>query len=195
MSNQTLPAPHTKKWTRAEYACMIYHNILGEDDHIELLNGEIVETMPQNTPHASVIVMLTRLLVLLFSHAYQIRPQLPLALSDGSEPEPDIAVVKGGVRDYLIQHPQTAELIIEVSDSTLDKDRTDKASIYAEAGILDYWIINIKDRVVEVHREPAAMSGTLLGYGYRSVRHYTETEQISPLFAPETLLNVKDLLP
>jgi Uma2 family endonuclease len=197
MANQMLPPPnpHAKMWTRAEYECMVHHGILGEDDHVELLNGEIVETMPQNSPHAMVLLLLMRLFFPLFGMQYQVRFQLPLAIAKNSSPEPDMAIVEGDARAFPVQHPTTAELIVEVSDATLDRDRTDKAEIYAEAGIADYWIININDRVVEVHRDPAAMSGTSTGYGYRSVRHCTEPEQIAPLFAPQTVFAVQDLLP
>ncbi len=189
-----MPTRH-KLWMRHDYDRMIDAGILGKDDHIELLNGEIVENPPPSPPHACVVVCLTHLLLPRFLEECHLRIGLPLSLSDRSIPEPDAALVRGDIRDYSLQHPQTAELVIEVADATLDTDRTDKVGIYAEARIADYWIINIKDRVVEVYREPAAISGTLLGYGYRSVRHYTEDEQISLLFAPETVLNIEDLLP
>jgi Uma2 family endonuclease len=87
---------------------------------------------------------------------------VPLALGPASEPEPDIAVVTGSPHDYLHAHPATALLIVDVADASLTFDRTKKASVYARAGILDYWIVNLIDQVVEVHRnpEPAAMLRT-----------------------------------
>jgi len=165
------------------------------EDRLELLEGELVEKMSQKSPHSSVVLRLMRLFFTQFGHQYQVRLQMPLALTADSMPEPDIALVEGDDFAYLEEQPTTASLIIEVADTTLDTDRRIKSGLYAEAEIADYWIVNINDRVLEVHREPAPMSSTKSGYGYRFVRHYTEQEQIAPLFAPEIVLDVKALLP
>lgn len=184
-----------KRWTREEYENLICLGVFDSDDHVELLQGEIVETMPQNSPHSNVIVRLTQTLVVAFSASFQVRIQLPLRISEESVPEPDAAIVQGNMESFADNQPQSALLVIEAADSTLEKDRTTKLEIYAQSGVIDYWIININDRVVEVYREPAAISGTPSGYGYRSVRHYTETEEIAPLFSPESFIKVSAVLP
>ena len=89
-----------------------------------------------------------------FSHGFDIRAQLPLRLGAQSLPEPDVAVVRGAPRDYLKAHPRTAELVVEVADSSLDIDRGRKLRLYAREGISEYWIINLVDDCVETHRQP-----------------------------------------
>jgi Uma2 family endonuclease len=91
-----------------------------------------------------------------------------LALGQYSEPEPDAAVVRGTVRDFAAEHPTSAVLVVEVSDSTLAFDRDVKASLYAAAGIPEYWIVNLVERQLEIHREPTPMPAARLGYGYRT---------------------------
>lgn len=190
-----LNLPKRRGWTRAEYECAIDLGLFGPDERLELIEGEIIEKMTHNSPHATGICLAQTAMAQVFTAGYLVRSQLPLAVDALSEPEPDVAVVRGSVRDYARNHPATAVLVIEVSDSTLPMDRTVKASLYARAGIEEYWIVNINDRVLEVHRQPAAMSEQPLGYHYRSITRQTETESIAPLAAPQALIAVADLLP
>src|SRR5262249_3513893 len=125
-----------------------------EGERLELLRGRLVLMSPQYGPHASTVSRFQDLLVPRLLGRAQVRTQLPLSLSDDSEPEPDVAVVLLG--DYDNEHPQTALLVIEVADSSLKKDRELKPGIYAEAGIADYWVVNLVERTIEVHREPKA---------------------------------------
>lgn len=112
-----------------------------------------------------------------------------------SEPEPDIAVVRGTARDYEQAHPTTAVLVIEVSDTTLRVDCTTKAGIYARAGIEEYWVVDLNTRRLIVHRQPVPMRGRPLGHYYASVVRYTEAETVTPLAAPDAVIAVADLLP
>ena len=128
------------------------------DERVQLLDGEIVTMTPQNSPHAAAIGKTERVLARVFGDAYWIRIQMPIVLDPDSEPEPDVAVVSGTPADYVQEHPRTAELIVEVSDSTLALDRERKALFYARVGIPEYWIVNLPDRCLEVHREPVASS-------------------------------------
>ena len=163
---------------------------------LELIEGEVIEKVtPQETPHATGIRLSDKAVNRIFMEGYDVRTQLPLEFGPRSKPEPDVAVVTGTIRDYARAHPTTAVLIIEVSDSTLRYDRTTKAGLYARAGITDYWILNLIDRVLEVHREPAAMTDMPLGHGYRSITRHTATASIAPLAAPQSLIAVADLLP
>jgi len=121
-----------------------------EDEKIELLEGLLVEMSPQGVGHAYAIQQLIMLLVPALVGRALVRPQCPLAVSDDSEPEPDLAVLPCG--DYSQQHPTHALLVIEVADSSLRLDSKLKAALYARAGIPEYWIVNLPDGLVQVHR-------------------------------------------
>jgi Uma2 family endonuclease len=112
-----------------------------------------------------------------------------------SKPEPDVAVVVGNFRDYRKKQPTTAVLLVEVSDTTLRQDRNIKASLYAKAAIEEYWIVILRDRVLEVYRDPTPMKDARFGYGYLNVVRYAETDRVSPLAAPEASIDVCDLMP
>jgi Uma2 family endonuclease len=114
-----------------------------------------------------------------------VRVQLPLALSDDTEPEPDVSVVPLG--DYGTEHPHTALLIIEVADSTLKKDRR-KATVYASASIAEYWIVNLGARTVEVYSSPD-------GDRYAEVRTLRTGDTLRPLALPELAIAVAEILP
>jgi len=114
--------------------------------------------------------------------------QLPLALGPYSEPEPDVAVVEGTIDDYVEAHPSTAVLVVEVADASLQFDRTRKAALYARAGIPDYWIVNLLDGVLEVHRQPE-------GDAYRERLVLPSQERVRPLARPEVEIAVAELLP
>ncbi len=136
---------------RSEYDRLVEWGVF-DGERLELLEGALVVMSPQHSPHAEVIGRLTELFVEALGKRARIRVQLPLAISDDSEPEPDIAVVAR--RDYSKAHPRTAKLIIEVADSSVRKDRTVKSSIYARASIPEYWLVNLVSKVVEVRTEP-----------------------------------------
>ena len=187
--------PQRRLITRFEYERMIAEGYFGPEERLELIEGEILEKMSKNPPHSVASMLTSAVLTRLFHEGYCIRNQDPFVVSGISEPEPDFAVVQGTPRDYLAEHPTTAALIVEVSDSTLAYDRTTKASLYARAGIAEYWVLNLVDRVLEVHRLPAEMVGQPFGWHYRSITRHTETETVSPLAAPQSTAAVADLLP
>jgi Uma2 family endonuclease len=118
----------------------------------------LVEMSPQKAIHAEVISRLSERLVRALNGRARVRAQAPLALSDDSEPEPDVAVVPSG--DYFGDHPSTALLVVEVADSSLRKDRRIKGSLYAEALIAEYWIVNLQDREIELLTQPESGSYT-----------------------------------
>lgn len=146
-------------------------------------------------PHATALFKTLKYLESAFDTVYMVRPQMPLMLNADDLPEPDLAVVEGNADDYNEEHPSAAVMVVEISDSTLAKDRTLKAAIYAEAAIAEYWIVNLVDRVLEVHRQPAALAGEPLNYGYRSITRYAESDSLAPLAAPNALITVGQLLP
>ena len=185
--------PKPKQWSRAEYYQMAQ---LGwfEDKRTELIGGEVVLLNPQNFPHSYCVDKIAEMLSSVLDAGYWVRAQLPLHCVSSSEPEPDISVVEGSRDDYT-DHPTTALLIVEISDTTLAFDRGQKASLYAQAGIADYWIVNLVDRVFEVHREPAPDDAQPFGHGYTSVRVLKPGQKEAPLAAPQTEIAVADLLP
>ena len=188
-------APKLRQWTRTEYMKMAEVGIFAPDERIELIEGKIIEMSPQNTPHAVVVSLVSEALRILFSEDYHVRVQMPMEINEISEPEPDVAVVKGTPRDYLLKHPVTAALIVEVSDSTLAYDRNQKASIYAKAGIADYWIVNLINRSLEVYRQPVPMKEQPFGFGYKQTTKYMETDRVAPLALPQSFIIVAEILP
>ena len=186
------------RWTREAYRRLIDAGIFGEDDRIQLIEGELFELPGQREPHAVAVGLAQDTLMQTFGAGFHVRVQLPLALGEYSEPEPDLSVVRGRRRDYLGRHPglpDTVVLAVEVADSTLSFDRHRKASHYAARGIPEYWIVNLQERVLEVYRDPGPMPDTHYGAGYHT-RLIVETNgHVAPLAALGTPVAVADLLP
>ena len=143
-----------------EYHRMGEFDVLTEHDRVELLEGLIVEKMIHNPPHEACVAIVDEVLRGLLPAGWHIRVQSAITTSD-SEPEPDLAVVRGATRDYLTHHPSSTDiaLIVEVADSSLEKDRL-KRRLYARAGIPSYWIVNLVDHQVEVHSDPLESSAS-----------------------------------
>lgn len=143
-------------FTVKEYHKMAEVGILKPTDRVELINGEIIRMSPIKSPHANSISILEELLFEQLLKKVTIRTQSPISVSDFSEPEPDVAIVKYGRTRYSKKHPSPSDvfLLIEVSDSTLNYDRKTKKKLYAKANIPEYWIINIPDNQIEVFKTP-----------------------------------------
>lgn len=138
-----------------QYHAIIQAGILTDDDSVELLEGWLVFKMPKNPPHRVTTRLVRTALENILPRGWYVDSQEPITLSN-SEPEPDIVVVRGDTRQYLDRHPGAEDiaLIIEVSDTTLQRDRTVKKQIYARAGIAIYWIVNLVEEQVEVYSQP-----------------------------------------
>ena len=147
-------SPPLRRLIVDEYHKMIEAGILGEDEHVQLVDGFLVQMTPQGRPHAFVIQRLNRLLILALGDDYAVLPQLPLTLGHDSEPEPDLAVVQTEDSRSRKHHPRTALLVIEVAGDSLRFDRKTKGALYARFGIPEYWIVNVEANCVEVHRDP-----------------------------------------
>ena len=165
-----------------------------EGRHVELIEGIICE-MTIRPAHALASELIHPVLFGVFGAGWRIRMGLPLDTGRRSLLEPDVAVFAGGTRDLGLIHPASAILIIEISNTTLRKDRTVKAHLYAQAGISDYWILNLVDRQLEVHRNPGPDSARKGRFGYAEVTIVPESGNMAPLAAPETPIAVADLLP
>jgi Uma2 family endonuclease len=148
-----------RRITLDEYHRMIEAGSLGEDDRVQLIAGAIVALTPQGPAYALAIQNLTRLLAPGLPAELALRVQLPLTLPDDSEPEPDLAVVRFEDARSREHHPRTALLVVEVAGDSLHFDRQAKAALYARAGIPEYWIVNLGETTVEVHRDPDTATG------------------------------------
>ena len=186
-------AVRTKRWTRLEYERLIDRGMFRADDRLELVDGLLVVKEPQGNPHAAAVDRVVAALREVFGDGWLVRAHAPLALGKRSRPEPDVSVVRGTPGDYSSEAPSDPALVVEISQSSLPFDRMGKASIYARARIADYWIVNLRERVVEVRRGPAAASGR--GSEYRSVETLRLADSVAPLAAPNARIAVSDLLP
>ena len=172
---------------------MIDAGILDEDEHVELLEGEIVEMSPQEKPHARATTRLNRWLTRALGDEYMVRVQMPLTLRR-SEPEPDLAVVRAIDEASARRHPTTALLVVEVADSSARYNLEVKARIYARARIPEYWLVLVlvlvlvRRRVVEVLTSPDPKRGV-----YRKRVTLSEGEALRPGTLPGLSLAVLSL--
>lgn len=178
------------RFTRNEYHAL--EDIL-HDKNVELIEGEIIEMSPIGNSHAAVTQPITDILAKAFGNRFTVRSQVPIALGDEStpsEPEPDVAVVIGGWRDYLNRKPVPSDikLIVEIAESSLQIDRTVKGMLYAQAGIAEYWIVNLTDIQLEVYREPSET-------GYLVTHIYKSDDIIEPIFAPGSSIAIAEFMP
>jgi Uma2 family endonuclease len=183
----------TRRWSRVEYDRLIDLGVFQSGDPIELIGGELLVAEPQGAPHYTAIQKTARALERAFGPSWDVRAQGPIGLDEDSEPEPDVAVVPGKPEDYASSHPSRADLVVEVSESSLIFDRDHKGSVYARAGILDYWIVNLVDRVLEVYRGPERDAAAPFGASYARHEVLDPSRQVSPLAAPHARIQVRDL--
>lgn len=143
------------RFSAEDYDEMIDFGIIEEDERVELIRGEIVHKMPIGKSHIAVVNRLTRLLIQLIGDHAQVSVQNPIRLNN-SEPEPDVSLLRFQDDFYDSAKPVGGDvlLVIEVSDASLETDRDIKRELYAEASIVEYWIVNLIDGCVEVHRQP-----------------------------------------
>jgi len=174
---------HIRPLSRSEYDRLVD---LGwfEHERIELLRGMLVTMSPQKWPHAAAVSFFNEQLVLQLAGLHEVRPQLPFAADDWSEPEPDLAVTRKD--PALREHPSEALLVIEVADSSLRIDRGLKRTIYAEAGVPEYWIVDVEKPTVEVHTAPTRD-------GYASIQTLRDGDVLRPMLLPEISIRVADL--
>lgn len=183
-------APATRLWSVKEYYLMADTGILSPDERVELLEGEVISMAAKNPPHVITTKLASDYLEDLLTGLALVRTQDPIHINEHSQPEPDIAVVMLPLRRYLEHHPLVDEifLIIEVADATLTFDTERKAALYAQAGVTDYWVVDVGDRQVYIFREPVA--GT---YTNKSV--LSENCTIKPLAFPEIEVALWEFFP
>jgi Uma2 family endonuclease len=188
-------APLTvRRWARDEYERLVDAGVF-RGEAIELIGGHLIVAEPQGTYHASRVGAAGDELRAQLPQEWLVRVQMPLALDDESAPEPDLALVPGTWSDYSASHPDRPALVVEVAESSLGLDRRYKGSLYARAGLRDYWILNLVDRVLEVYRDPGPDPLAPYGWSYRSLDRLAPPAIASPLALPSVSVPVQRLLP
>lgn len=170
---------------RTEYERMVELGMF-EGERVELLEGMIVQMSPHGPEHDSALERLNEILVKALTPRASVRVQSAFAANDGSEPEPDLAVVPR--RDWSKQHPTEAHLVVEVAKSSLAKDRGVKAPLFASSGVPEYWIVNLVDRIIEVHAEPVRGA-------YTRVTPYRRGERVPIVSFPDVAIDVDAIIP
>jgi len=185
-----IAAVEAHHWSREEYEQLAASGLFPPERRMELIDGVIYDMAAQNSLHATGYRLVQEALRPAFppESGFDVRGQLPLDLGDDSAPEPDLAVVRGSIRDFRDHHPTTAVLVVEVADSSLLHDRKRKVSLYARAGIQEYWILNLIRSTLEVYRDPSEAT-------YRSRTFLRAGDKVTPLARPELSLAVGELLP
>jgi Uma2 family endonuclease len=184
--------PPRKRWTRTE--CVAFEATgLWDQQHLELIGGELIDKMGKNRPHINTLTLVLEWMMQVFGGKYvNVEVPIDVAPEDNptSEPESDIIVLARPSLEITKANPQPAEirLVIEISDSTVGFDLTTKASLYARAGITEYWVFDIPARRLIVHRDPR--NGL-----YTSIAAYRPEEVVAPLAAPEHEFRVSDAFP
>ena len=179
-----------KRWRVQDYHRLSELGILDTNERTELIAAQITLMAAKGTSHATSLYLLANALRDQLGSTALIRTQDPIQLDDFSEPEPDLAIVRGTVLDYAERHPRPRDvyLVVEVADSTLKHDCETKDKIYAQAGITDYWVIDVKNRQLNIFRDPTPM-------GYRSHLILTEPNQAGPLAFSSLVLSLTSILP
>lgn len=196
-SGQVAPLPPLppKRFTVDEYHLMIRAGMFADDERYELLEGWVVPKMTRNAQHDGTIELVNAAWESVLPDGWRTRVQLGITMAD-SEPEPDVAVVRGTVRTHLARHPVPSEiaLVIEVADSSLSHDRNFKGRIYARAALAEYWIVNLVDPQVEVYTDP---TGDVPDPEYRQRRNCGPADEVAFVLAGQELTRVRvaDLLP
>ncbi|BAY30486.1 hypothetical protein NIES2107_23310 [Nostoc carneum NIES-2107] len=178
-----------RKFTVEQYHKMLESGILTENDRVELIRGEIIEMSPIGTKHAACVNRLINLLVQLLGKHVIVAAQNPIRLNDNSEPQPDVALLKPRDDFYATAHPQPQDifLLIEVADSTIEYDREQKIPLYAEANIIEVWIVDINEQIVEVYQQPTAA-------GYQHIQKFASGQTVSIPGLSDVNISVNEIL-
>jgi Uma2 family endonuclease len=187
----TLEPKALKLWTVENYHRMGEFWVIRPDERTELIGGQVLLMPPRGAPHVGALLLLVLALnAQLVNQPFFVSTQDPIQLDDFSEPEPDCAIVRDTTLDYGDRHPDSTDiaLVVEVADSTLKYDVEVKDKLYAQSGITDYWVVDLKNRQLHVFRNPTAT-------GYTSHLILTEPNQITPIAFPQITLALTDILP
>ncbi len=188
------PPPRPFRWTLERYRDLDQIHFF-DDQRTMLLDGEIYVMPNPKPPHSTALGLVDLWARVAFATGHWVRVQMPFDIRPDSEPNPDVAVVVGSVRDYATADPTTAELVVEVADSSLFTDTTTKAEKYATAKVPDYWVIDLENRQLIVFRDPAPLPAALGANAYRQRTTHGPADTVAPLTVPAAVVRVADLLP
>ena len=190
VAEDTILATNLKYWTVQEYHHMSELGILDCCERTELISGKIILKSAKTAFHVIALRLLASFLEKSFDESVLVRTQDPIQLDDFSEPEPDLAIVKGTMFDYADHHPRSEDvyLVVEIADSTLKKDCEVKDKLYARSNIPDYWVIDVKNSQVHIFRTPTPT-------GYASHLILSESQTISSLAFPSIVIPISCILP
>ncbi|MFN6498249.1 MAG: Uma2 family endonuclease [Nostoc sp. DedQUE01] len=177
-----------RKFTVEQYQKMIESGILTQDDRVELIRGEIIDMSPIGTKHAACVKRLNKLLSQKLRDRVLIAIQDPVKLNDNSQPQPDVALLKPRDDFYATAHPQPQDifLLVEVADSTIEYDREEKIPLYAEANIIEVWLVDIKEEIVEIYQQPTAA-------GYQLMQKFASSQTLSIPCFPDVNITVNEI--
>lgn len=181
--------PNRRRFTAREYQRMGETGILHEDDRVELIEGEIIEMAPIGNRHFACVNRLTRLFVQRVGDSAVVHVQNPVRLSDLSEPQPDLSLLRPREDFYAGKHPAPEDvlLLVEVADTSLAYDREVKLPLYARAGIREVWIVDLAGEKIERHTDPTTE-------GYRRIEQVRRGETLEPAALGGLALPVDDVL-
>ncbi len=185
----SLVATERKKFTVEEYYQLGEVGIIGADERTELIDGDIVYMAPMGSRHGGCIARLLEIFFDALGKRATVTSQTPVRLNGQFEPQPDLLILKRRADFYTESHPQPQDvyLLIEVADTSIDDDRNVKSVLYARAGIIELWIVNIPAELVEVYRTPSAN-------GYESIQQFRRGDTISPLAFRDVAIAVDEIL-
>jgi Uma2 family endonuclease len=183
--------PPRKRWTRAECEALEASGLF-EQERLELVEGELISKMGKNRPHVHSAMLLVEWLVQIFGFRF-VNQEVPIDVAPEdnptNEPQPDVIVLtRESSRFQSRPRPEDLRLVVEIADSSLNFDLTTKAALYARAGIVEYWVLDVARRRLLVHRDAKAS-------GYASIIAYSEQESVAPLAAPQAEFHVADAFP
>lgn len=178
-----------KRFRSDEVSKMVEAGILPEESGWELIDGYLVDKMTVGSKHASVVRRLSKMLERNYGDIVQVSGQNPVHINDHNEPEPNIALLKPREDFYADSHPTAADvlLLIEVADSSVDYDRDIKKTLYAEAGVVEFWLVSLKDTAVEVYTQPK-------NGNYRLARILEAGESVEAAAIENLTLRVEEIL-
>jgi Uma2 family endonuclease len=192
LSPPVVQSPPRKRWTRAECERLEALGIF-DQQRVELIEGELIDKMGKNRPHVDAATMFFGWLIQIFG-TRQVNAEAPIDVAPEdnptNQPVPDLIVLKPEYKGFRSATPQPRDLalVVEVADTTLAFDFTTKAALYARAGIVEYWVLDVSGRRLIVHRDPR--DGR-----YASVTSYSEQESVAPLAAPNSAFLVQTVFP
>jgi Uma2 family endonuclease len=176
-------------FTVRDFHRMVDAGILAEHDRVELIRGEVITMSPIGPPHSAIVDRITRAMVRAAGDEAIVRVQSNVELSEYNEPEPDIVLMRPRDDFYYSALPAPADifLIVEVSDSSIRYDRGLKAELYAETGVPEYWVVDVKNRQVFAYSDPQ-------GQEYRAVREFSSGDVVSPRLLPNCSVSVASMV-